>query len=982
VWIVEAYAGDASSTNSDAFRTVLSADGSRVISHRSLIADAAFNYRVFAEATGGFQPLDGPVADFSPHPTGTPNGQFPEYIAPALVSVEGLNHPGGGTTPDPWLKDGRFETLGNNVEAYSDINAPSGLTFGDFRATATSPQTFDRAYDLSVGPLTSQDQQMAAITSAFYGINWLHDFWYDAGFTEAAGNAQDLNYGRGGEDNDAMLAETQDNVLGGSLNNANMSTPADGLPPRMQIFVWSGREDRKLTIQPANRTPPTGSAAFGPTTFDVTAPIVLGIDDTAPTGDACTPLTNDVTGQLVLVDRGGPSGCGFKLKALNIQNAGGVGMILANNVVSVSPPAMGNNPAITTPITIAPLSVTLDEGTQIKAELLAGGGPVSGVAHRGAPGPQLDGGLDSTLLAHEFGHYLHHRLHDCTTTWCRAISEGWGDFLALMLMVRDGDNYDGAYPFSIYTTQNFTTDPAYFGIRRAPFSTNMAINSLSYRHMADGAALPTTHPFLPGGVNSEVHNAGEIWAQTMLDVYVALLKAPGATFTATRAKMAKYVVSGLLMAPKDANPIETRDALLAVATPADRAVMLAAFARRGMGSCAITPARNSITFVGIVESVELKGRAAAGAAGFGEAVSCDNDEVLDAGETATITLPISNQGHAALANVTITVTSTTPGITVVSAPVMITSFPAGMSQEVAVEVKLDKAAAGPLAGDFAIKVESSNGCEAALTVPFAVRLNVDEVANAAATDTFDATSIWTPTGDAADVWTQLQQAGQPVLDRLWHGADVGTKTDTKIESPAVAVGTAAPFKVTFAHRHSFEVDATTAWDGGVIEYTADGGTTWKDVSTVTGVVPGYTRTLAPGNSLGARMAYAGKNAAYPATNNVTLDFGTNLAGMTVKLRFRIGTDSAAGDEGWDIDDVAFEGITNTPFPSQVEDRTAGCGVTPPIPPKPPTPPTPPKPPRLPVDDQPGCCDAGPIRSSNLVLALGLLGLLLRRRRAR
>jgi hypothetical protein len=147
-------------------------------------------------------------------------------------------------------------------------------------------------------------------------------------------------------------------------------------------------------------------------------------------------------------------------------------------------------------------------------------------------------------------------------------------------------------------------------------------------------------------------------------------------------------------------------------------------------------------------------------------------------------------------------------------------------------------------------------------------------------------------------------------------------------------------------------------------------------------VPGYTRTLAPGNSLGARMAYAGKNAAYPATNNVTLDFGTNLAGMTVKLRFRIGTDSAAGDEGWDIDDVAFEGITNTPFPSQVEDRTAGCGVTPPIPPKPPTPPTPPKPPRLPVDDQPGCCDAGPIRSSNLVLALGLLGLLLRRRRAR
>jgi hypothetical protein len=969
VWIVEAYAGEASSTNGDAFRTVLSADGTRVISHRSLVADVAFKYRVFAEATGELRPMDGPVADYSPHPTGTLDGEFPAYAESALVTVDGLNDPADKATPDPWLPAARTETFGNNVEAYTDLNAPSGFTFGDFRATLTSTtdRAFDRAYDLNVGPLTSQDQQMAAITSAFYGINWLHDFWYDAGFTEAAGNGQDNNYGRGGEDRDAMLAETQDNALGGSVNNANMSTPSDGLPPRMQIFVWN-HDERTLTILPANRTPLANSASFGPTSFDLTAEVVLGADDTAPAGDGCTALTNDVTGKVVLVDRGA---CSFKTKALHIQNAGGVGMILADSAVSIVPPGMGNDTTITTPITIGALSVTLAEGNAIKAEVAAG--PVTTVLRR-LPRPQLDGSLDATLLAHEFGHYLHHRLQDCGTTWCRAISEGWGDFLALMLMMRDGDNYDGAYPFSIYATQGYPGYPAYFGIRRAPYSVNPAINSLSYRHMANGEPLPTNHPFLGTLNNAEVHNAGEIWAQVMQEVYVALLKAPGATFTATRAKMAKYVVAGLLMAPRDANPTETRDAILAVATPEDQAIMMAAFARRGFGSCAITPARDSSNFVGIVESAEIKGRAVAGAIAFDEAEGCDDDHVLDAGETATIALPVMNQGHATLTNVTVTVSSATEGVTVVSAPVMIATFPAGTSKSVTAEIKLDKAAAGPLVGDFTVKLES-DGCEAEVNAPFQIRLNVDDVPDASATDTFDANSVWTPSEATDPLWTQRTQTA---LDRYWHGAAVGGLSDTKLESPAVTVGS-APFRVTFTHAYKFEFDGT-AWDGGLIEYSADGGTTWQDVSTVAGVAPGYTHTITTqsGNPIGGKLAYANQNPAYPATDNVTLDFGTALAGRTVKLRFRIGTDAAVSGPGWDIDDVAFEGITNTPFPSQVEDRTTGCGVEPG--PEPEPPPPPPPGPRLPPDEQPGCCSAGPIRGSNVALAIGLLALLLRRRR--
>lgn len=62
----------------------------------------------------------------------------------------------------------------------------------------------------------------------------------------------------------------------------------------------------------------------------------------------------------------------------------------------------------------------------------------------------------------------------------------------------------------------------------------------------------------------------------------------------------------------------------------------------------------------------------------------------------------------------------------------------------------------------------------------------------------------------------------------------------------------------------------------------------------------------------------GKNASWPAADTVTINAGKALAGKTIKLRFRLGTGVAA--EGslfasrWNIDNVAFKGIANTPFP--------------------------------------------------------------------
>jgi MYXO-CTERM domain-containing protein len=921
-WIVEAYTSDGKSSG-DLYRTVVAADG-RVLSRVDLTASEAYSYRVFAETDGEFHPFDGPIVDSTPNVTGMPNTTaFPAYVTPNLITVDGLNHPDGSDVPDPWLDSGSTETVGNNVDAYIDTNAPDGLSFGDFRATVTKPAAadgsapgeFDRTYDTGASALGSQPQQMAGITSLFYIINWMHDFWYDGGFTEAAGNGQNLNYGRGGEDRDAIRAEAQDcaTCATPSRNNANMSTPSDGFNPRMQVFVWTNEKTR--TIKAGTLTPAAGSASFGATNFKFTANLVLANDGGAapssPT-DACTALTAPATGKIVLVDRGA---CGFKLKALNVQAAGGIGMIVANNAAMGAPINMADDPTITTAITTGNMSVGTDDGAALKAALVAG--PVS-VAMERVLGPELEGTLDASVVAHEFGHYVHHRLTECNSKFCGAMSEGWADFSALLTITREGDDLDKAYPMAIYSTQSFPGDPVYFGIRRAPYSVNMAINGLTFKNMADETPAPTTFPFNGGGPNSEVHNGGEVWASMLWEGYVALQKAPGAKFDDVRLKMRQYVVAGLLLAPPEATPLETRDAILAAvnaASPADHAILAAAYARRGFGSCAVTPGADSQDFNGIKDDFAVKGQLVPGAVAIGEQTSCDHDGVLDAGETSRITVDISNPGPVDLTGVAVTLTSSNPSIKIAAPMVMIGKLKAYAGSSALFYVQLDGSVSAPAIADLKATMTSADGC-GPVEVPMSIRVNTDDAAGTSTTDNFNAgSSAWTP--DDGE-WAHGRKTA---LDGYWHGTDDGGQpSDSSLTSPELQAGPGA-LTATFTHRFSFEGTVDQAFDGGVIEISTDGGTKWDDISTVAD--PHYNVVITAGTtSLSELPAYGAMSDGYPATSAVTLDFGTKLAGKSFLIRFRVVSDDNTGAEGWDIDDLVFTGLANKPFPTLVANAAA------------------------------------------------------------
>ncbi|MEO5724149.1 MAG: M36 family metallopeptidase, partial [Ilumatobacteraceae bacterium] len=199
-----------------------------------------FSYRVWADPAGKHLPLDGPQGDApSPHPTGTRNQYNPPFVPSTLLTLQN----GPISTNDPWLPATAVDTRGNNAIAYADVAAPNGFSQGDLRATLTSPLSFDRVYDVAQSPNVSADQRMAAITQLFYNVNFFHDWYYDKGFDEKAGNAQADNYGRGGIANDAILAEAQDYS---GKNNANMSTPSDGAKPVMQMYVFDGGAGAKL----------------------------------------------------------------------------------------------------------------------------------------------------------------------------------------------------------------------------------------------------------------------------------------------------------------------------------------------------------------------------------------------------------------------------------------------------------------------------------------------------------------------------------------------------------------------------------------------------------------------------------------------------------------------------------------------------------------------------------------------------------------
>ncbi|HZI11220.1 MAG TPA: myxosortase-dependent M36 family metallopeptidase [Myxococcus sp.] len=930
-YYVEVNTGRADSTESDYYGYVINAADGSLLMRNNLEAHAEYSYRVFADTTPPFQPWEGPSGNVvTPHPTGNPDGFRPPYRAPALVTLENAPF----SQNDPWLPDGATVTTGNNVDAYADLTAPDNYNAGDLRPSVSAPGVFDYTFRFDIQPNANADQIAAATTSLFFLNNWLHDWFYDSGFDEASGNAQADNFGRGGIGGDAIRAQAQDYT---GTNNANMQTPSDGASPRMQMYIFSGARNARLTVNtPASVAGDyqAGIAAgFGPQLFDLTGDVVAALDEANAAGqstfDACSPLTNaaDVAGKIAMLDRGT---CPFVNKMVNAQNAGAIGVIINDNAPGFVTDIGGSAANITIPA----MRLTQAHGNLLRAALPQG---VNVRMFRG-PTIALDGTLDNQIVAHEWGHYISNRLignaAGLVNNQGRAMGEGWGDFTALLMTVRAEDinvpsnaNWTGVYAMAEYATRGISPDASFFGIRRGAYSVNPAKNALRFRHIMDGVPLPTTTPFAPGGVNSQVHNSGEVWASTLWEGYVSLLRAH--PFQEAQERMKNYVVNGYKMTPVAPTYTEARDAVLAAALANDRADfdrLWAAFARRGMGVGAVAPERFSTNHAGVVESYTLGVEVEIEEVEFRDDVatgSCDRDGILDNGETGRLVFTVHNTGSATSSKTSITVVSSSQGVQVgnrgfVEVPAVL----AGDRTEVSVPVTLRGAPRSAITTfTYAIR-DDDQVVPGDKSGALSFKVNYDEVPGTSAIETVEARASnlpWTTESAPAlatgefEVVTFIED-----LNRAFFGPNLGAASDIRLVTPALQVGD-APFSFTFNHAYDFESDEDVNYDGAVIEISSDGGQTWVDIGTdvYTG---GIVNDPAGRNPLAGRRGFVGTTENFPSFTTTTVNLGTAYAGQTVQIRFRIGSDAAVAYTGWVIDDIAFSGITNTPFTGIVADR--------------------------------------------------------------
>ena len=266
-----------------------------------------------------------------------PNGTYPatsrRRSSGSIVSISGSRR-------HPWLAERPHETSGNNVDAYADFNSPDGLSTGDFRATTTGaahvrphlrPRRSRRSLD--------QSQQMAGITSLFYVLNWLHDFWYDGGFTEVARNAQTSTTDAAARSATRSSPRRRTTRSAARATTRTCRRPTTACRRACRCSCGTGKETQ-LSMSPCaharGRQPPRSAREL-----QRDGAVVLGVDGArANINDGCTVTAASATGKIVARRS---RQLHVQDKTLNAQNAGADGVIIVNNVASTPPPSLGED---------------------------------------------------------------------------------------------------------------------------------------------------------------------------------------------------------------------------------------------------------------------------------------------------------------------------------------------------------------------------------------------------------------------------------------------------------------------------------------------------------------------------------------------------------------------------------------------------------------------------------------------------------------
>ncbi len=541
-------------------------------------------------------------------------------------------------------------TRGNNVHAYEDRQNIDGSQGNE--PDGGADLVFDFPHFVDEEPAFNID---AATVNLFYMNNMIHDFCYQYGFTEEAGNFQQNNFAQGGNGNDWVRAECMD---GGGEDNANFATPPDGSSGRMQMYVWNQVDSRLVDIKE-----PAAIAGFievAPISFNGTwgfesyadvpfqGEIVLATDGSSSGGtQCCNDIANAeaVAGNIALIDRGT---CQFGLKALNAQEAGAGACVICNvpgvnggtgeELVTMDGGDFGSE--VTIPTVFLPFS----QCNRIRDQMLLGNKVILNIEQMEIQGPaQYNGSFDNGIVAHEFGHGVSNRLTAGPgAAGClgneEQMGEGWSDFFTLVTSVEEGDLPEDVRGVGVYANGEGVNGR---GIRTFPYSTDMTINPETYDKVK---------------VNSVPHGVGQVWCVMLWDLYWAMIDLYGYdpdinNKESGNSRAIQLVMDGMKLQPCSPGFVDGRDAILNadlfLYNGDHQCLIWEVFARRGLGYYADQGSTNDRSdgtedFEPLPTCIkELK-------------IKKSVPEIIDAGDELTVLVDLANHTESIATDVVIT----------------------------------------------------------------------------------------------------------------------------------------------------------------------------------------------------------------------------------------------------------------------------------------------------------------------------------------
>jgi extracellular elastinolytic metalloproteinase len=825
----------------------------------------------------------------------TPDSSYNVFPMP----IESPNHGPRSIVTRPWTNAGSGNhaitlgwhnngttnyttTRGNNVYAYEDINHDNNPGY--------SPDTFNLRFDYPFTPALDPTVNLAScITNLFYWNNLMHDVTYQYGFDEVSGNFQNNNLSRGGVGADYVKAEAQD---GSGTNNANFSTPADGSSGRMQMYVWSpvGATSPLTINSPASIAGSMWSveSAFSTNnklinTGAKTGNLLLVNDTGGSTHLGCGALSNGASlpGKIAVIDRGT---CDFVTKVKNVQTLGAIAAIIIDNVTE-DPFAMSGTDNT---ITIPAVMISLANGNALKAVMT--GNTVNATL---APVPQItpDGDFDSGVICHEYGHGVSTRLTggplnvNCLNN-AEQMGEGWSDFFGLMLTT----NWTTA---SANDSRGIGTyvlgePPTGLGIRTYPYTTNIAVNPHTYADVA------TT-----GG---EVHQIGEIWATMLWEMVWSIMNVtPPSTDiyhgTGGNNVAMQLVMDGMKLQPCSPGFVDGRDAIL-LADQLDyggqyHCAIWNAFAKRGLGKSASQGSSNSYTdgvaAYDVPSGVSIK--------------SIGNPEPAGEGQEVTFSLKTTCQ-CAGKSNFDVK--------DVLSSD--LTYIPGSGGTLVGNTVSFTKDTLAPLDSVTYSYHAYVNPCSA-------TAINTLNTENAESTAQYVSIKL---SGSGTKVWSKVTSlAVSPT--HSWNGPDYTSAADYVLKLINPVTTTSGPVEIGFYHRYNTEA----TWDGGVVEYSINGGTTWLDAGAYF-TEHGYPSAIngASGTGIAGRAAFTGSSdTQFGSSTFIHSTIRLVLGGpQSLLIRFRMVCDAntgVTGINGWFIDDIVIKQLSGLTNKTKVVDNGQG-----------------------------------------------------------